>query len=242
MASKLLCVLTLLSATASTYADGIQGGIATSITTHPYYVSIQYSSGIHICGGALISPDIVITSASCVANNVVSELYARVGSNKYASDGQEIPIAAYTFDRSCDFVTNEYDVGLFKLAKPIKASSTVGIIEVASSKPVTGTSGVVIGWNTNEDLVEVPVDIISSSDCASGPFRYNEDDLFDSHVCGLAESSEACGGESGSPLVSNNQLVGLVSWGYACSNKGNPAIYTNIAAVKSWIASASNTL
>lgn len=45
--------------------DGrIVGGTPTSIKKYPYQVSLQYHSS-HICGGAIISKDYVVTAAHC---------------------------------------------------------------------------------------------------------------------------------------------------------------------------------
>ncbi|XP_067627438.1 trypsin-like [Eurosta solidaginis] len=236
MVTQLVCILALLITVASSNAVAIRGGVATTSASHPYYVSIQDSDGTHVCGGALISKDVVATAASCLADYVVSELVVHVGS------GNSIPIAISKFDSAYDFVTNENDVGLLKLAQPIVLSSTVGIISVASSQPTTGASGVVVGYDTNNKLVEIPVSVISSADCASGKYKYNEDEVFNSEVCALATTNDACDAEPGSPLVSNNQLIGLVSWGYGCANKGNPTVYTNIATLNSWISTSSKSL
>ncbi|XP_053964242.1 trypsin epsilon-like [Anastrepha ludens] len=60
--------------------------------------------------------------------------------------------------------------------------------------------------------------------------------LIDSKTVVTADQeNKACNALPGSPLVSNNQLVGLASWGYGCDNSANRAVFTNIVVVKSWI-------
>ena len=41
-------------------------------------------------------------------------------------------------------------------------------------------------------------------------------------------------GDFGGPLIANNQLVGIVSWGFACA-VGVPDIYTRISSHCDWI-------
>lgn len=46
---------------------------------------------------------------------------------------------------------------------------------------------------------------------------------------------DACGGDAGSPLVRNGELIGIVSWSYGCAEFGYPGVYTSISALRSWI-------
>ncbi|XP_017477267.1 PREDICTED: trypsin alpha-3-like [Rhagoletis zephyria] len=96
------------------------------------------------------------------------------------------------------------------------------------------------GWDNI--LVDVSETIIAADDCVSGNYGYDVDEVFASNVCGLAKNNKACNAIGGVPLVSNNQLVGLLSWGNACANDDNPAVFTNIFAEKSWIESNVNNL
>ncbi|XP_011206507.1 trypsin [Bactrocera dorsalis] len=235
MFTSLVCrLLLVISAFATnTYADGIEGGVATTIKAHPYLVSIQGTDGTRVCVGALISSNIVVTAAQCLTFYDSSQLVVAVNNG-----GRVVKIAASTFDIKFDPETNAYDVALLKLAESVN----LGTINVASKLPSTGTSGVVSGWDANNNLVDITVSVISRKDCVSGKYRYSKDDVLKSMVCGLAKSSNACGAVGGSPLVVNNELVGLASWGNGCGNKGNPAIYTDIPSVKSWITKTAKTL
>ncbi|CAD7012585.1 unnamed protein product [Ceratitis capitata] len=127
--------------------------------------------------------------------------------------------------------SNENDVGVLRLAEPVNDA----VIALATSEPANGANAIVTGWASGDKLVDVPVSILSAEKCSSGEYKYGEGEILDSMLCALAENSQACGGLAGNPVVSNNQLVGVASWGYGCGNKGNPAVLTDLAALRSWI-------
>ncbi|XP_036327180.1 trypsin alpha-3-like [Rhagoletis pomonella] len=236
MANQFVCCLLLLIAATSTYAQftthsGIQGGVAPS-GARSYVVSVKDSGGSIVCGGALYNDVTVITVASCLVFLTPENLVAGVN-----NDTKTVKIVAHLSHPDYGFYTNEHDVALLKLAESVSAE----YVKLPSKKPVTSSAGIVTGWDDSNTLVDVPETVIARADCVSGKYGYDDDDVFDSNVCGLADN-QACNAIEGVPLVSNNQLVGLLSWGNACSNSANPAVYTDAFAEKSWIESNVNSL
>lgn len=60
----------------------------------------------------------------------------------------------------------------------------------------------------------------------------------DDQVCvGLDEGGVgACSGDSGGPMVVNNELVGITSWGDpACAVAKHPSVYTSVPYYKDWV-------
>ncbi|CAD6996004.1 trypsin theta-like [Ceratitis capitata] len=191
---------------------------ATTLTAKSYVVTVQGSDGNVICNGALINKNTVVTAATCLAFYDPDQLVVGV-------EGQIVKIKSHTFDSSFDFVTMENDVAVLKLAQSVKTK----FLKLASKQRKTGTSAVVSGVNGT-----IPVSIVSTSDCASGDYSWSEDEIFTSMLCGYAKDNTTCVGRNGSPVVEGYKLVGLVSWG-GCGSKSKPAVFTNIAALASWI-------
>ncbi|XP_036334690.1 trypsin beta-like [Rhagoletis pomonella] len=211
MANKFVCTLLLLIAATGAQADGIVGGTASSISAHPYLVSLQLDDGTIVCGGALINSKTVYTAASCVTDYDVSAIV--VGVNNGA---QTVKIESYIFDDNA--------IGILKLAEAVTVSTYLGL---ANSLP---SSGVLISWDANNSVAEVSETITSATKCVTQGYKYEDGDLSNSEFCGLA-ANEACDELAGSPLVADNNLVGVVSWGYGCANKDSPAVYSKVASV-----------
>ena len=52
----------------------------------------------------------------------------------------------------------------------------------------------------------------------------------------------SCDGDSGAPLLENDVIVGLVSWGDGCARKGRPGVYARVSCAYDWIRQSICTL
>ena len=51
----------------------------------------------------------------------------------------------------------------------------------------------------------------------------------------MALCKDSCQFDNGGPLVCNDQLQGLVSWGWGCARPNMPGVYTKICYFTEWI-------
>ncbi|XP_018784522.1 PREDICTED: trypsin theta-like, partial [Bactrocera latifrons] len=152
-------LLVIAACVSNTNADGAEGGVPTTISAHPYVVSLQSTDGTKVCGGVLIDSKTVVTAAQCLSFYDVSQLVIGV------SNGAKIvKIASSTFNSGFDSVTMENDLALVKLAEAVR----VGTIAVASKQPKNGISGVVTTWDASNNLVDIAETVIDASECGSG--------------------------------------------------------------------------
>jgi trypsin len=80
------------------------------------------------------------------------------------------------------------------------------------------------------------VNIVSSSECDSAYSSYGG--ITENMICAAVSGGgkDACQGDSGGPLVADGILVGIVSWGVGCAEANYPGVYSNVAALKEFVA------
>ncbi|GLH04354.1 Trypsin-2, partial [Gryllus bimaculatus] len=103
------------------------------------------------------------------------------------------------------------------------------------------TPATVIGWGMNytgspimTKLQTAEIEIVSDADCLEA---YGGD-IHTTNICaGTSEGGKnACIGDSGGPLIANDQQVGIVSWSVIpCAKKGYPVVYTEVSHYIDWI-------
>uniref|UniRef100_A0A1B0AB44 Peptidase S1 domain-containing protein n=1 Tax=Glossina pallidipes TaxID=7398 RepID=A0A1B0AB44_GLOPL len=223
-------------------AGRIVNGKQTTIEARPYQVSLQkVAGGRHFCGGSIISEDIVVTAAHCLQGVEPSDLQVRLGSTYYDEGGMLAGVKSFKYHEKFG-MRLMYDIAVIKLDQAVKQSSTVRYIELPKETPKTGTPVVVSGWGTtcftnchaSRVLMEVELGFLERNDCASKNYFYG-DDIRETMVCAYAKEKDSCQGDSGGPLVGEGKLVGVVSWGEGCAQRGYPGVYADVAALADWI-------
>lgn len=222
----------------------IVGGFTVDISKVPYLVSLRYK-GIHSCGGSILSDHVIVTAAHCLFFHTgpQSLTVAAGSSTRIPMSGQELQVARYILHPLYKLGTHyDYDVAIMVLAGQLSFNDRVQPIPLRDSLPKDNTKALVSGWghlveggfggNSNE-LQAAEVDIFPNSKCTEG---YG-DVITDRMVCAGVEEGgvDACQNDSGGPLEVDGELLGIVSWGKGCAQKGFPGVYSSIPSLRSWI-------
>lgn len=219
----------------------IVGGHEIAIADVPFQVSLSYTSG-HICGGSVISSRWVLTAAHCVFSPV--NLSVRVKSSLHASGGQVLNVTQVISHPDYNKLPSDYDIALLELSEELELAGDfyAGELPAQDEPVVDGTCLQVSGWGSTESATESnamlrAVNVPAYNQEACSRAYANVRTVTDRMLCAGYEEGgkDSCQKDSGGPLVEGNKLVGVVSWGVDCGSRGQPGVYSRVAAVRDWI-------
>ncbi|XP_029161316.1 serine protease 53-like [Nylanderia fulva] len=212
------------------------------IEDYPYHVSIQIA-GRHVCSGAFIHESWIMTAASCVFNKELSIISVRVRSSyvNCNSCGNVLEISNVAIHEKFDKYEYFNDIALLKLKNPAEFGEKllpIALPEKENEQIQNGTSCVVTGWKVKPaktELTTAVVAIINQRTCKERLPSYKP--LSEEMLCAVnaTRPSERCQGDLGAPLVSQQTLIGILSYGLGCETKIHPGVYTRINSYLSWI-------
>lgn len=241
MDNKLLGVLLLCGMLLAAFStvEGVVGGHTTLPAGAPYVVSVQYPT--HICGGALVASEWVLTTASCVDGKVAASLRILAGSHRLLTNMERISVSTVTKHPGYDTTSGMNNVALLKLAKSAE-SARVQVIPLNDAAVLTGTPTEFYGWGAllygsfarSNELQTLYQKTLSAADCAS---KYQPAGLPTGFICAQIQRGQAaCSKDQGGPLVghASQTLIGIYDHGVQCSGE-YPDVFIDVSKFKSWI-------
>ncbi|XP_017850107.1 trypsin alpha [Drosophila busckii] len=133
-----------------TNAAPVRNSSLAAETQFPYTTSLQLN-GTHVCGAAIIAPELMLTAASCVTSNntlvtlPVGNLSVRAGSLQHASGGVVSQITRVIVHE--DYAGEESnDLAMLKLAEPLLYSPSIAPIAITNVDITANTTLTISGW------------------------------------------------------------------------------------------------
>uniref|UniRef100_A0A8D2GI96 trypsin n=1 Tax=Theropithecus gelada TaxID=9565 RepID=A0A8D2GI96_THEGE len=228
--------------------DKIVGGYTCEENSVPYQVSLNY--GYHFCGGSLLNEEWVVSAAHCykAINSKFSgrgyeyhRIQVRLGEhNIEVLEGTEQFINAAKIIRHPKYnEVKKYnnDIMLIKLSTPAVINARVSTISL-SGGDLTHISTffdlfLILTADYPDELQCLDAPVLTQAECeASYPGKITSNMFC---VGFLEGGKDSCQGDSGGPVVYNGQLQGVVSWGYGCTQKNRPGVYTKVYNYLAWI-------
>ncbi|NWZ53476.1 OVCH2 protein, partial [Haliaeetus albicilla] len=234
----------------------IIGGEVAVPYSWPWQVSVQISDE-HICGGAVLAKEWVVTAAHCFNSKELYRDLWMVVTGLHDLTEQEYrqkrSVKKYIIHPSFNKTTMDSDIALLQLAEPLEFNHYVRPVCLPAREEAVQPSRVcvVTGWGAHEEdrekgkkLHQLEVPILVLNTCQSY-YMNLPSKVTQRMICAgfpLEEGKDSCTGDSGGPLVCPSEdnsgfytLHGITSWGLGCGRKSYPGVYTNVGAFVDWI-------
>ncbi|CAH1799262.1 unnamed protein product [Owenia fusiformis] len=230
----------------------VVGGVPAKPHSWPWQAMlVSPSSGDYICGGTLIDPNWVVTSAICTFWMNIMNIRVRLGEHhRFSTDGKERNVNVTQIIPHDDFEPggNDNDISLLRLAETITHTDEISPVCLPSDGASDGKYCTVTGWgphdgsgwNLSTVLRQVEVPIVSTNIC-NGNQTYNGL-ITENMLCAgePREGKDFCMTDRGGPLVCTvgdtltYELQGIVSWG-SCAFGNIPSVYTRVTRYLTWL-------
>merc|ERR1719422_785295 len=224
----------------------IVGGVVTEANEYPWQVGLVNTQGkTPFCGGTLISSQHVLTAAHCTAGKQTIDIEILLGEHDIKDNSfTRVAISKITDDKKYNKDNLQYDFSILTLTKPVTFTDKIRPACLPSdvTKTYTNEMATVSGWGTTtfqgsqpSKLMEVDVKVITNAQCKT---KYPLS-IGDMNICAYADGKDSCQGDSGGPLVAKENgryaIVGVVSYGHKCAEKGFPGVYARVTKNMDWI-------
>ncbi|XP_066282112.1 serine protease 1-like [Branchiostoma lanceolatum] len=231
-------------------ANRIVGGSEAYPGSWPWQVDVRRRGG-HICGGALIHRQWVLSAAHCFQSKELSMYTFILGKYHKFSTGateQVFSPTAIIKHSDYDWRTLDNDIALIKLATPATLTPYVQPVCLPQADPKAGQLAVATGWGYTQGtggddvLKQVLLPVVKTSKCNSTSMH--DGGITENMLCAGYEEGQqdTCDGDSGGPLVYPDntdqtwRLAGLTSWGSVpCAASMRPGVYTRVTRYLQWI-------
>ncbi|XP_065339805.1 serine proteinase stubble-like isoform X6 [Cloeon dipterum] len=239
----------------------IVGGDEAGFGSFPWQAYIRIGSSR--CGGSLVNRYHVVTAGHCVARATSRQVQVTLGD--YVINSQVEPLPAFTYGVREIKVhpyfkftpqADRFDVAVLRLDRAVHYMPHIGPICLPEkNEDFLGQFGWAAGWGALQagsrlrpkTLQAVDVPVIDNRLCE----RWHKANginvvIYDEMMCAgyRGGGKDSCQGDSGGPLMMEKSnrwyLIGIVSAGYSCAQRGQPGIYHRVAHTVDWISHVIN--
>ncbi|XP_044148522.1 granzyme A-like isoform X1 [Bufo gargarizans] len=204
------------------------------------YMALVRTPGKTFCGGVLIKPDWVLTSAECFVDKTTTvDLGVRSIKNIKDNQRQQFKVVKIIAHEKFNKEKHVNNLQLLKLLGKVNITKAVNTVlfpeKFAEVKP--GSVCTIAGWgrtdnkkpNPADKLMEARVTVIDRKTCASQwkPSVKITKDMMCTNEKGAVRGF--CNGDAGGPIICGGFLKGIISFGpMLCGTSSGADVYTRL--------------
>lgn len=241
---SLVSVILVCSANASDLR--MVGSPTVPVSSIPYIVQLRLPREF-LCGGTLITPLYVVTAAHCIYGEDFRTITVVGGASSTREVGIQRSIVDTFVPPEFTMARLEKDIAVLKLDRSMTGPN-IKHIPLCSKTMTDGDLVTISGWGRlyyegplSEQLRSVTIPVTSNANCIEkhkpNQMLYPDAPLrvTNNMFCVVGDNQGFCNGDSGGPIVYQNQLCGVVSWSYGCAYQDVPGVVARIDVVRSFI-------
>ncbi|MCP4679713.1 MAG: trypsin-like serine protease [Deltaproteobacteria bacterium] len=219
--------------------QGIVGGHETNYEEWKGVIGLW--TGLGLCTGSLLAPDVVLSAGHCVFYKSWNQLE----NTDFVNNPQDLQILGgavigeeqYSWAEKVvkhpnwngSLGGNAVDLSMIKLEEPIEGIETYGVRREAA--PAKGSKGWIVGYGKS----------VNNDDMSAGTHRAGETTVksVNNRVLGLATPSGTCQGDSGGPFFSEQDgewvITAITSYGAGFCGPNVTGYSVNVVTYQKWI-------
>lgn len=222
----------------------IIGGNEANLNDLPAIVSLKYN-GHFFCAGTLIGAEWIVTAAHCHYETIrnIANITVTISDYNLTEEQESTPVLDVRIHPDYNKETINNDIALIKLATPSLIPPLV--ISKVNHHDIT-KNATIWGWGVTTTsspyslpnfLQKATISILPDNQCLT-LIGSNYDSATMLCAGNTLGTIDTCFGDSGGPIIVNNELVGITSWGGDnCADKDHPGVYVRVENFQPWITS-----
>lgn len=240
-----LIVLVFIVASVSGKTDRISGGTETEAENVPYQAAVVEAGTTKLrCGGVLIRPNFVLTSAYCARLGNATNTQVMFGNKNLttSSPSQNVNVQDIRIHEENEPLSRKNDIALLKLSYELNIPQpAVDTIKIRQSEFPSTAICTLSGWGSTE-WNGVPPGVLqilklSAVDYVMCSWILKQKIEVRQLCAGGKEGENACFLDEGNPLVCGGELAGIVSQSLSCGVNMTVSVYTDVYKYSDWIES-----